>query len=160
MSEATEESTRIAALIRRLISRIYVSSKAMHKRFGLTGPQTLVLRTLLGQEYVSLAALADVIYVTPSNLTGIIDRLESKGFVERVRGERDRRMTFVAITEEGVRQAKDLPDPIEQRVAAGLTGCRPESVETLIASLELLVGFMEAAEPAAQVEPDSAEFEQ
>lgn len=148
MTEPTDDKKRIAALIRRMISRVYISSKAMKKHYGLTGPQALVLRTLLGQGSVSVAALADIMYVTPSNLTGILDRLEARGLLERVRSAHDRRVTFLRLTGEGVKLGETVPDPIEARVAAGLARFTQEEVESIRDSLERLVGFMEEIPPA------------
>ena len=47
----------------------------MGKQYGLTGPQSLVLRLLIKEGALSSADLSRQMYVTPSNITGIIDRL-------------------------------------------------------------------------------------
>ncbi|MBD3335361.1 MAG: MarR family transcriptional regulator [Candidatus Eisenbacteria bacterium] len=140
-------SEQIAALIRRLVSRIYSSSKAMTRRFGLTGPQVLALRTLLARGAKSSADLAQEMYVTPSNLTGIVDRLEVRGLLTRTRHEKDRRITLLRLTEEGEQLARTLPDAIEERLAEGIVNLKEEDVERIREALRLLVSIMERVEP-------------
>ncbi len=134
----------------------------MTKRFGLTGPQVVVLRTLLTHGSMSAATLADFMFVTPSNLTGITDRLEAKGLMERVRQHSDRRITLLTLTDEGKRQAAQLRDPIEERVAAGLANLEPDEVERIRLALERLVSFLSetgsgdresASAPSTEVQP-------
>ncbi len=134
----------IVQLLRRMVSRIYVDSKRMMKRFGLTGPQTLVLRALLHSGPVSSAALAKAIFVTPSNLTGIIDRLEQKGLVTRTRQATDRRVQLLDLTEAGRQKAESLPDPIEEKLAAGLALLDEEQAGAIRAAIEQVVGFIDA----------------
>lgn len=134
----------IVQLLRRMVSRIYVDSKRMMKRFGLTGPQTLVLRALLHSGPISSAALAKAIFVTPSNLTGIIDRLEQKGLVTRTRQATDRRVQLLDLTEAGRQKAESLPDPIEEKLAAGLALLGEEQAGAIRAAIEQVVGFIDA----------------
>ena len=134
----------IVQLLRRMVSRIYVDSKRMMKRFGLTGPQTLVLRALLHSGPISSAALARAIFVTPSNLTGIIDRLEQKGLVTRTRQATDRRVQLLDLTEAGKEKAESLPDPIEEKLAAGLALLDEEQAGAIRAAIEQVVGFIDA----------------
>jgi DNA-binding MarR family transcriptional regulator len=73
--------------VRRLVRAVYLDSQKISKRYGLTEPQSAVLRNLFNNGSMSSADLSRTLYVTPSNITGIIDRLEKKKFVERIRKE-------------------------------------------------------------------------
>lgn len=79
---------------------------------GLTKQQVLVLRSLTVP--VSMATLAHRTRIDPSNLTGVIARLERSGLVTRQRDNADRRVTVVALTENGA----DIAATFEQRLAA------------------------------------------
>lgn len=70
----------IVCAIRRLVRAVYLDTEKMSRRFGLTGPQSGVLRTLSEHGPLSSADLSRKLYVTPANITGIIDRLEKKGW--------------------------------------------------------------------------------
>ena len=62
-----------------MVRTVYLDSLKMNKVFGLTGPQSTALRALHSCGPMSSAAMSKLLYVTPSNITGIIDRLEKKG---------------------------------------------------------------------------------
>ncbi|MBW2441668.1 MAG: MarR family transcriptional regulator [Deltaproteobacteria bacterium] len=70
--------TDIVGSIRKLVRAVYLDSQKMSRQFGLTGQQSLVIRLLLNNGSMSSADLSRLMYVTPSNMTGIIDRLEKK----------------------------------------------------------------------------------
>ena len=113
----TENSALVRNLvdmIRRLVRSVYLDSLKMSKQFGLTGPQSNALRALATGGPMSSSALSKALYVTPSNITGIIDRLESKAYVQRVKKEGDRRVTLINLTGAGRRICESLPDPIEK----------------------------------------------
>ena len=71
----------IVSSIRRLYRAVYLDSSKVSRRFGLTGSQSGVLRTLFRNGPLSSADLSRNLFMTPSNITGIIDRLEKKGLV-------------------------------------------------------------------------------
>ena len=107
--------------IRRMVSLCYLDSKTMVKRFGITGPQSLVLKTLLESvESLSSVTLSRQMNVTPSNTTGIIDRLEEKGLVKRIRKQEDRRTISIGLTDKGFEFGQQLPDLIEEKLLKGL----------------------------------------
>jgi DNA-binding MarR family transcriptional regulator len=56
--------------------------------------------------------LAQKLKCEPSNVTGIVDRLEARGLVERRPDPSDRRVKLAAATEEGRRVARSLRDAL------------------------------------------------
>lgn len=84
---------------------------AIAQEFDLSPPQSLVLRLL--DEPRPMGDLAQLMHCDNSNLTGIIDRLSERGLVERTRGEGDRRVRLIALTEEGRR----IRDELNRRLA-------------------------------------------
>jgi MarR family transcriptional regulator, organic hydroperoxide resistance regulator len=67
----------------------------------LTPVQGHALRRLDPEQPLAMNALADALYCHASNVTGIIDRLESRGLVERRSGAEDRRVKTLVLTQEG-----------------------------------------------------------
>ena len=136
----------IVGAIRRLVRAVYLDSAKMSKQFGLTGPQSAVLRTLINAGPISSADLSRKLYVTPANITGIIDRLEKKGLVERMRKKGDRRVTLVELTESGQKLSQLLPDPIELRLINGLAHLEEESVKNLDNAMKSILKLIDADE--------------
>jgi DNA-binding MarR family transcriptional regulator len=69
---------------------------------GISFPQAYALRLLDPEEPMPMSALADRLFCDASNVTGIVDRLEARGLVERRSAEGDRRVKALGITPAGV----------------------------------------------------------
>lgn len=96
--EALEETFREFKRVMGAMHKKFHSSMAVH---GVTPPQFMVLRLLLSKGRMTPKEIASVLDVTPSNVTGIIDRLERDGLVSRTRGSKDRRVVYIRLTEDG-----------------------------------------------------------
>lgn len=75
---------------------------------GLTFPQWFIVKSLRRDGRRTAKELADILGVTPANVTGIVDRLERDGLVTRSRGNEDRRVVYVRLTEAGHRKAEEI----------------------------------------------------
>jgi DNA-binding MarR family transcriptional regulator len=135
--------TDIVESIRRLVRAEYLDSQKMSKQYGLTGPQSLVLRLLIKKGALSSADLSRQMYVTPSNITGIIDRLEKKGLVERIRQQSDRRVVLITLTQSGKKLGKTIPDPIEKKIINQLDDLEPEHLQILAVAMNQILNLIE-----------------
>ncbi len=77
----------------------------------LSPPQGIVLRFL--DEPRPMGELASMMRCDNSNMTGIVDRLEERGLVQRTAAEHDRRVKLIALTEQG----RELRDELSRRMA-------------------------------------------
>ncbi|MDA4111668.1 MAG: MarR family transcriptional regulator [Thaumarchaeota archaeon] len=68
---------------------------------GITESQLEALGLLVNNGPMLMRKMSDAMLVTPSNVTGIVDRLEEKQLVRRTPGKGDRRATIIEITPEG-----------------------------------------------------------
>jgi MarR family transcriptional regulator, organic hydroperoxide resistance regulator len=71
-------------------------------KLGLSFPQAHALRLLEPEKPMPMSALADRLFCDASNVTGLVDRLEARGLVERGSAVGDRRVKALAITAAGV----------------------------------------------------------
>lgn len=94
-----EIDQRLLALVDLLRARIAVVAAEL----GLTPQQAILLRQL-GQPR-AMCEVAAILACDRSNVTGLVDRLEDRGLVERVGDPRDRRMKRLRLTAEGAAQA-------------------------------------------------------
>lgn len=78
-------------------------------RLGISMTHFHVLTLLRHHDAMPMGRLADVLDASMSNATGIIDRMEERGLVERVRVPDDRRIVLVRPTQAGL----DLVDEVE-----------------------------------------------
>jgi DNA-binding MarR family transcriptional regulator len=81
--------------------------------------------------------------VKSSTVTGIIDRLEQKGFVERLRNSPDRRVITIQLTEGGRELAKNAPFPIQHKIVDGLKKVPEKEIKRIILSLSKLTHMLD-----------------
>src|SRR6266540_480401 len=74
------------------------ASKRMESRLGITAPQRLVVRIVGRFPGISAGEVAEILHVHPSTLTGVLKRLEGRGFVARRADPRDARRALLGLT--------------------------------------------------------------
>ena len=74
---------------------------AIAQEFELAPAQVMALKSLEPGRPRPMSELASVMRCDNSNVTGIVDRLEARGLVERRPGDRDRRVKMLEVTPEG-----------------------------------------------------------
>jgi MarR family transcriptional regulator, organic hydroperoxide resistance regulator len=79
---------------------------ALCAEFDLTPAQGHALRALDPARPVPMSTLAEALLCDASNVTGIVDKLESRGLIARQGTDHDRRVKQLAVTEQG-RQIRD-----------------------------------------------------
>ena len=103
----TADAERVWFRFLRLETRIRLEIGGRLKGIGLSVPQCDVLTTLTEQEGLSQQELAQRLYVTKGNISGLIDRLEAAGLVARRSLRGDRRSHAIFLTEAGRKSALD-----------------------------------------------------
>ncbi|TAJ34830.1 MULTISPECIES: MarR family transcriptional regulator [unclassified Bosea (in: a-proteobacteria)] len=97
---------RVWFRVMRLHQRMLVQMTARIRAIGLSIPQFDLLSTLTEQEGISQSELAERLYVTKGNVSGLVDRLVQAGLVERRAIAGDRRSYAMHLTPEGRRLAE------------------------------------------------------
>jgi DNA-binding MarR family transcriptional regulator len=130
------DATRVWFRLLRLESRINTALGARLRALGLTAPQCDVLTTLTEREGVSQQELAERLYVTKGNISGLIDRLVAAALVERRAIAGDRRSHAIYLTPAGRHRAQEAIAMQREFVARTFGRLQPEQ---LIAFEELLI---------------------
>jgi DNA-binding MarR family transcriptional regulator len=120
----------------RLHQRISARAGQEFRRIGLSIPQFDLLSSLSEREGVSQQELAERLYVTKGNVSGLIDRLEASGLVERRALPQDRRCHALYLTAEGQRLVRDGL-ALQERLVGATLGQLPVGD---IAQLDRLLG--------------------
>ncbi|MFF1376859.1 MarR family winged helix-turn-helix transcriptional regulator [Streptomyces sp. NPDC058308] len=101
----------VVELIGSVVARYHEEYEEAAAGHALTGAQARVLG-LLSLEPMPMRRIAQKLKCEPSNITGIVDRLEARGLVERRADAGDRRVKLAAVTEEGVEVARGLRESL------------------------------------------------
>ena len=113
----------------RLHRRAAGAVAAALKEIGLSIPQFDLLSTLTEQEGLSQQELAERLYVTKGNVSGLVDRMVEAGLVERRASPDDRRSNALHLTERGrdgdaARTSRSTGPPLTPAPSRG-EGVRP-----------------------------------
>ena len=106
---------------------------ALCAEFDLTPAQGHALRALDPGRPVPMSTLAEALVCDASNVTGIVDKLESRGFIVRQGTDHDRRVKHLAVTERGRRIRDKLVAAVMNPPAA--VAALPNEVKTRLTGL-------------------------
>ena len=81
--------------------------------YDITPSQYGVLSCLWTREYATPKQISEILCLETSTISGVLDRMQKKGLVERFVNKEDRREIRVVVTEKG----KALQEPIQQSIA-------------------------------------------
>ncbi|TQK44304.1 DNA-binding MarR family transcriptional regulator [Streptomyces sp. SLBN-118] len=112
-TERTDPLTiEVVELIGAVVARYHTEYDQAAAKHSLTGAQARVLG-LLALEPLPMRQVAETLKCEPSNITGIVDRLEARGLVERRPDPGDRRVKLAAPTEDGMDTARRLRQSLD-----------------------------------------------
>ncbi len=119
------------------VKEIALAPLAEHR---LSGEQYNVLRILRGAGPAGLPTyqVGERMVARAPNITRLVDKLERKGLLERVRSEEDRRVTLLRIVPAGVRLLLELDTPMLESTRHAMQGLSPEESAQLLDLLEKL----------------------
>jgi DNA-binding MarR family transcriptional regulator len=112
----------IIADFRATMNQIKCASSERMLRLGISVAQLNILFTLQREGEMPMSRLAEVLNVSLSNATGLIDRIEERGYVERTGVPEDRRIVLIRLTAEGQRLLEEL-DALSDELLRGVL-CR------------------------------------
>ncbi len=126
------------------------------RQHGFSVSEWRVMASLAGGEPISIGQLAQVTVTKQPTVTRLLDRMESKGQVERLPHDSDRRVTLVRITRKGAKTVERLMELAlehERRVLEPFGLLRAEELKTTLRQMiELHAG---AAGEVDEAEEDS-----
>ncbi|HEU4587848.1 MAG TPA: MarR family transcriptional regulator [Gemmatimonadales bacterium] len=148
-SGKAEDVHGIVQGLRRIVKALELYSRAVHGRFGLTGPQLWAIKTLGRDGPLPVSHLADALAVHQASASILVSRLVARGLVQRVRSTQDRRVVLLSLTPAGRQVAAQAPEAAQGRLLHGLLAMSAQEVRAIRASVDRLVAAMEAEDVAA-----------
>jgi DNA-binding MarR family transcriptional regulator len=139
-SELVQEVVELQRQVGRIIGQ-HVPSSWIDS--GLTITQLRSLFLIANKGRTNFRKLAEALRVTPSNVTGIADRLEEQGLVSRTQNPEDRRETTLQATEKGEALVSNLKEAGMKQMTQILSLLSVEELSSLIRGLS---AFIEAAD--------------
>lgn len=143
--------------LRKITQAITLHSRDLSRRYGLTGPQLIILNEIANHQTLSVTELARYISLSQATVTDILNRLEKRGLIERTRDSADRRRVLIRITDQCRQILSQTPPPLQETFVERY-GALPEWEQLMILSaLKRVVDLMSAgkieAAPFLSTEP-------
>jgi DNA-binding MarR family transcriptional regulator len=113
-------------------------AEALLKPAGLSGTQYNILRILRGAGEGGLACreIGDRLISRDPDVTRLLDRMESRGWIARSREKKDRRVVKTRISAEGLKILRDLDEPVRELHRGQLHHLQEKQLRQLLLLLE------------------------
>ena len=118
---AGDLTTAIIADFRATMTELKCASSERLLREGVSMAQVHIMYTVQRHGEMTMSQLADVLNVSDSNATGLVDRMEERGLVSRDRVPEDRRVVVVKTTEAGQRLLSEV-DALSDEILRSVLG--------------------------------------
>lgn len=151
--------------ISRLTDRFHEALTVMMQNLGpqlitraqleLTPGQAFMLNFIKKNGQLTVSSLADKMEVAPSAITVMLDRLEKRKFVLRVRDQRDRRVVLVLLTEEGHRALGRVINLRKRAIQQCLEKISLDELAIFVKTLEKLSDISQTVDIQSMVDFDN-----
>lgn len=143
-SDSRHVAEAVLADLGRAVGSLRCAGSQRLVRLGISMTHFHVLTLLRHHDAMPMGHVAEILDTSMSSATGIIDRMEERGLVERVRVADDRRVVMVRPTQTGL----DLVDEVELAksgiLASALARLTPEGLDRMAAAAADLQAALDA----------------
>tara|TARA_R110000823_G_scaffold27609_20_gene80569 strand:+ start:36632 stop:37108 length:477 start_codon:yes stop_codon:yes gene_type:complete len=130
--------------LRRIIRATDMQSKRMEKLCGLTIPQVMVLRAINELGDVTVKRISEEVSLSQATVTTILNRLESRKLVERMRGEVDKRVVNARLTQAGRETLSAAPLLLHEKFIERFESLESWEQTQILSSMQRIAAMMDA----------------
>lgn len=143
MKNQDDMGDQVIVALRRVIRAVDLHSRTLVVTHGLTGPQALVLKALQNGS-LSAGELASQVSLSQGTVTDILNRLEHRNLITRIRDTKDRRRVLVKATDAGLDILAQSPPLLQERFAQRFCDLEDWEQTQLLSSLQRIAAMMDA----------------
>ncbi len=132
--------------LRRISRATDLQSKRMVKASGLTIPQVMVLRAIADLGDVTVKRVSSHVSLSQATVTTILNRLESRRLVTRVRSETDKRVVNARLTAAGEAVLANAPTLLHERFIERFEALSGAEQARIVEAMRQVAGLMDADE--------------
>jgi DNA-binding MarR family transcriptional regulator len=152
-----EKHQELLISLRKVIRAIDLHSKHLNKTSGLTSPQLLIMLEIDKEYSINSSQVAKKVNLSPATVTNIIDRLENKNLISRVRYTQDKRKVGLYLTDDGKALLLKAPQALQEHFIEKFSNLEQWEQSQLLSSMQRLSNMMDAdkidAAPLLELEP-------
>lgn len=143
MKNHNDIGDQVIIALRRLIRAVDLHSRTLVESHGLTGPQALILKALQGGS-LSAGELANHVNLSQGTVTDILNRLEQRHLINRIRDTQDRRRVMVTTTDVAKAVLEQSPPLLQESFVQRFNKLHEWEQTQLLASLQRIAQMMDA----------------
>ena len=136
--ENINDSVKVARLFREVMHLFKQSMGKVFEDIGITAPQGMLIGILSKEKKLKITELSAKLSLSNSTVSGIVDRLEKQGMVERERSEQDKRVVYVSISSGFTEMHRNLHKRIEENIENTINKGTPEELTKIFEGLDAL----------------------
>ncbi len=148
MSVQSPRCDEMLMALRRVMRAVDLHSRSLIRSHGLTTPQALILKVAAVGEPLAAGKLARQVSLSQATVTDVLNRLEARGLVRRIRSSEDRRQVLIQATPEGAELMRSSPPLLQERFADRFSALQDWEQTMLVAALQRVATMMDAADLA------------
>jgi DNA-binding MarR family transcriptional regulator len=138
--------SEVLTCLRRVIRAIDLHSKQLVKVASVTGPQLRLLQLIKSKQGATLRELADAMSLSQATVTSIMDRLEKRALIVRIRSEQDKRKIHPQLTAAGETILSNAPTGLQDSFVRKFEQLHSWEQSMIIASLQRVAEMMDAGD--------------
>lgn len=145
MNNTNDERCRnFLIALRKIMQAIDRHSITLKNKFGLTGPQLIILQSISTDKQISVTQLSKKVSLSQATVTDITKRLEKQGYITRERNLDDKRKTNIALTEKGKIILNTVPPVLQEQFTHQFSKLERWEQLMIESSFERVVSMMSA----------------
>jgi DNA-binding MarR family transcriptional regulator len=139
------DTKEILIKIRKIVRSINLESKKIQKEYGVSIPQVLCLHFLHDSPgYKSTQGeIRKFLNLNSSTVSGIINRLEKKGYLARLPKSGDKRAVNIALTSSGDQLMDKLPTLLHEQLSEKLDRLDKQKLNQVLNGLDTLISLLD-----------------
>lgn len=134
----------VLSALRRVTRAIEIHSRQLVKTASVTGPQLRLLQLIQSRQGANLRELADAMSLSQATVSSIMDRLEQRQLLVRVRSAQDKRHIHPQLTAQGEALLATAPAPLQDSFVRKFEQLHSWEQHMMIASLQRVAAMMDA----------------
>lgn len=136
--EDLNDSAKVAKLFREVMHLFKQSMSKVFDDLGITAPQGMIIGILSKEKTLKITDLSSKLSLSNSTVSGIVDRLEKQGMVERKRSDQDKRVVYVSISSDFKEMHQNFHKRLEGKIENAMSKGTPEELGKIFEGLDAL----------------------
>ena len=136
--------------LRKIMRAVDLHSKDLKRKFGLTGPQLIILQEVASHNQITASELARSVSLSQATVTDIVNRLAREGFLSKERSDTDKRRVMIRPLVKCHKILEKAPPPLQETFTNQFAKLEHWEQLMLLSALNRIVDMMSAVEIEAQ----------